>query len=287
MRLILLTLAAVLLSAATAQAAPNGNFLIGCQYDHAAPDDPIKFPGQPGVSHHHAFFGVIGLTASATTFDLLAHDTTCASRAESAAVWHPTIVSRTGASVTPVSVGIYYRALGDKPAYPFPLGLRHIQGSPTNKSSSTYAATYRCANAGTGSVYIPTTCGGVGFEESIYFPRCWNGESINPPDHHPLVACTGSNIVLPQIQLLFEWPASAVGGQLVTDIEAGAQPGLTAHADYWFGADPIWFAKIVERCLNTGISCRPNPATGAVENAGTPYPRQIVIPAEESDGVLP
>jgi len=26
---------------------------------------------------------------------------------------------------------------------------------------------------------------------------------------------------------------------------------------------------------------------GAVENAGTPYPRQVVITAGESDGVLP
>ena len=41
-------------------AGPQGNqpqFLVECAFSHAAQDDPIVFPDQPGMSHLHVFFG--------------------------------------------------------------------------------------------------------------------------------------------------------------------------------------------------------------------------------------
>ncbi len=32
-------------------------FVVECEPSHAAPDDPIVRPGQPGMSHLHQFFG--------------------------------------------------------------------------------------------------------------------------------------------------------------------------------------------------------------------------------------
>ena len=40
-------------------------------------DDPIVFPGQPGASHLHDFFGNTGANASSTFETMLAGETTC------------------------------------------------------------------------------------------------------------------------------------------------------------------------------------------------------------------
>jgi hypothetical protein len=29
------------------------NFISACSFSHRAPDDPIVFPGKPGLSHDH------------------------------------------------------------------------------------------------------------------------------------------------------------------------------------------------------------------------------------------
>ena len=42
------------------QSGPQGlvpQFIVTCAFSHTAPDDPIVFPGEPGQSHQHDFFG--------------------------------------------------------------------------------------------------------------------------------------------------------------------------------------------------------------------------------------
>ena len=34
--------------------------MLRCGYSHPLTDDPIVFPGQPGASHFHDFFGDVG-----------------------------------------------------------------------------------------------------------------------------------------------------------------------------------------------------------------------------------
>src|SRR6188508_1321649 len=43
-----------------------GAFHADCSASHVAPDDPIVFPGQPGMSHLHEFFGNRQTRASTT-----------------------------------------------------------------------------------------------------------------------------------------------------------------------------------------------------------------------------
>src|SRR4051812_19414717 len=37
--------------------AGSPGWITECPYSHSAKDDPIKFPGRPGASHLHDFFG--------------------------------------------------------------------------------------------------------------------------------------------------------------------------------------------------------------------------------------
>ena len=41
-------------------------WLLVCRPSHTLPDDPIKFPGQPGASHLHDFWGNASTTGSST-----------------------------------------------------------------------------------------------------------------------------------------------------------------------------------------------------------------------------
>src|SRR5262249_39943002 len=50
-----------------------GNFRISCDYSHMKFDDPIVYPGEPGRSHLHAFFGNTEADAFSTA-DSLANE---------------------------------------------------------------------------------------------------------------------------------------------------------------------------------------------------------------------
>jgi hypothetical protein len=38
-------------------ASGSQGWLVACPFSHSLPDDPIVYPGQPGMSHMHDFFG--------------------------------------------------------------------------------------------------------------------------------------------------------------------------------------------------------------------------------------
>src|SRR5438045_3176080 len=54
-------------------------------------DDPIVFPGQPGVSHNHTFAGNTATDASSTAATLLPGKTSCQDTADTSAYWFPTL----------------------------------------------------------------------------------------------------------------------------------------------------------------------------------------------------
>ena len=53
------------------------NFIESCRYSHQAPDDPIVFPGQPGLSHLHTFAGNTSTNAFSSFGSLRSSGTTC------------------------------------------------------------------------------------------------------------------------------------------------------------------------------------------------------------------
>jgi Domain of unknown function (DUF1996) len=80
------------LSSAPAQAAsPSGQFVVRCRYSHTLADDPIVFPGQPGASHVHDFFGNVTTDAASTVESMLAGETTCRAASDTAGYWAPAV----------------------------------------------------------------------------------------------------------------------------------------------------------------------------------------------------
>jgi hypothetical protein len=52
-------------------------FPANCTVTHRLTDDPIVFPGQPGVGHNHTFIGNPSTTATTTPEALLGGRTSC------------------------------------------------------------------------------------------------------------------------------------------------------------------------------------------------------------------
>ena len=68
------------------------NFVSLCRFSHTAPDDPIVFPGRPGLSHDHTFFGNDSTNANTTPDKLVGTQTTCDPTTDTAAYWAPTLL---------------------------------------------------------------------------------------------------------------------------------------------------------------------------------------------------
>src|SRR5262249_25733272 len=89
-------LGALVLPASATPASPplNGvNFISVCAVSHESFDDPIVYPGRPGLSHNHTFFGNTSTNASSTLATLRAAGaTTCSRKTDTAAYWAPTLL---------------------------------------------------------------------------------------------------------------------------------------------------------------------------------------------------
>ena len=86
---------------APAEAIRQGAFSVGCRFSHASRDDPIVYPGEPGASHRHGFYGNRSTDADSTRGSLLGSSSTCAHEADLAATWFPAGIFRGRAIVAP------------------------------------------------------------------------------------------------------------------------------------------------------------------------------------------
>ena len=103
------------------------NFVENCRYSHQAPDDPIVFPGQPGLSHQHTFVGNRTTNAFSSFGSLRSSGTTCLRSEDTAAYWVPALYQGT-TEVLPVAATVYYRRGTVAEVSPFPNNLRMIAG---------------------------------------------------------------------------------------------------------------------------------------------------------------
>ncbi len=249
----------------------DGQFRAACEYSHFGYDDPIVFPGEPGRSHLHMFFGNTETNAFTTTESLVNRGGgTCNGfELNRSAYWTPALLDGKGNIVVPDTIILYYKSKQPQNAQRMPQGLQMLAGNLTGRDfTADQALHWSCG--GSGSSYnignrIPN-CGGDTINATIMFPNCWDGRNLSSPDHVSHMTrvpeernCPASHPVrLPQISILLYFPgtSSVAGWHLSSDAErgAGTGPGASLHADWWGGwndrAMDLWTDGCIRRARN-------------------------------------
>lgn len=190
-----------------------GAFRFICMPGQLKADDPIVYPGQPGRSHLHQFFGNDAADANSTYASLRATgNSSCMSPVNRSAYWMPAVMNGKGKVVRPDFVSIYYkrRPMSDPivsdPSHPqyqgqgtkLPNGLRFIFGRDMLNlaAATTGNVQYDCEGESTA-----TPRPWSNFEDAqagcavtnrigirINAPDCWDGRNLDSPDHRSHVA---------------------------------------------------------------------------------------------------
>lgn len=247
-------------------------FRMACNYSHFSYDDPIVFPGQPGKSHFHMFFGNTAVDAYTDTNSLVNSGGGSCNGFElnRSGYWTPALLDGRGNAIVPDQIILYYKTKHPGEVQAMPQGLKMIAGNATQESfTADYKLGWSCGASGTSynrSNRIPNNCGSDPINAYIQFPFCWDGRNLDSADHISHMAyvndhqsCPASHPVrLPQISILLYFPAGDTTGWYLSSDRSGGfntGPGATLHAD-WFGgwneeALNLW----IDGCMKRGRNC--------------------------------
>jgi hypothetical protein len=237
------------------------NFVENCRYSHQAPDDPIVFPGQPGLSHQHTFVGNSTTNAFSSFGSLRSGGTTCMRQDDTAAYWVPALYQGATA-VLPVAATVYYRRGTLAEVSPFANNLRMIAGDAKATSPQGMRITFWSCGVASGvdrSADVPTCPDAQGsfLRLHIRFPECWDGRRLDSADHKSHMAyavrgeCPSTHPVeVPQITQIYRYPSR--GGEGFALASGGV---YSAHADFVNAWKPGSLKKLVEGCLNALVHC--------------------------------
>ncbi len=249
------------------------------RFTHFLKDDPIVFPGQPGASHLHMFFGNALVNAS-TTADNIRTNCSSASAGGTAnctGYWVPALLDALGAVLLPdksFEPAVYYKAGYNIPdptqISVVPAGLRMIAGdknaTPSSPQTDQHTQFWCYANPGDQQDHIVDCPQGSILEMSIMFPRCWDGQNLDSSDHKSHMAYANNGcptthpVILPDISLHFRFPVNSARGtagwRLSSDMYDGSlQGGYSLHADWFNGWDPTVMERWVKNCDRAQVDC--------------------------------
>jgi len=277
--------------APTDQIAPTtgGAFRVPCAFAHMSFDDPIVFPGQPGRSHLHTFFGNTGTDANSTPESIRGTgNSTCRGGiANRTAYWVPTLIdTRDNAPIKPDAFIAYYKN-GGMPAaavHPLPVGLRMVAGDPSASGPipKVLISRWKCLGGpnnqnGLYQASIGNCDLGAHLTQEVYFPPCWDGVNLDSPDHKshmsysvPVTNPDGKGthrecpkthpVLLPHISFNVRYVVrekdAPLRWRLSSDTYDRSLPGgYSGHGD-WFNG---WKSDISEAwgksCLQAGKEC--------------------------------
>lgn len=228
---------------------PGGShFVLECRFAQRNNDDPIVFPGRPGLSHNHTYIGNFSVDSSTTPESLLGGRSSCDFDADSSAYWAPTLfVGRRPVSV--VTGFVYYVKRTTAAVVPLPAGLKMIAGNsmalrPQPKRFVSWACGDEVGDAPRFAAIPPCAANGI-LEYQVVFPNCWNGTSLDSDNHRRHMAystagaCPASHpIAVPTIILILLYPQTPVRARL----SAGQ---FALHADFMNGWDQPTLARLV------------------------------------------
>lgn len=259
--------------ATIAETIDDAVFTVDCEFSHRAPDDPIVYPGEPGASHMHDFFGAAGTDASSTARSLEGGRTTCEDHADTAAYWAPTLYD--GATpIQPTRIRAYYRAAVGADVtevQPPPFGLEVLAGD-MHRAAGDWPdldqVAWGCGFRPRTLHHTPPTDCTVASPLTLrlVFADCWNGHDVRSADHRSHVAYS-TNGVCPtdhpvpilQVQVSVEYPVwkpTAVAASPRSEdltIASGAFEG--SHGDFFNSWNPERLADHTTLCVREKANC--------------------------------
>ncbi len=226
--------------------ANEGAFRFTCGGEGALiPDDPLVYPGQPGKSHLHLFFGADGVDAD-TTMATLAKTTSSTCNygdkvLNRSAYWMPAMLDDQGFARRPDWIAVYYkRAKATSPqctpgssnfmgtCVALPNQIRFVYGWDQTKPDDPGKGMSWYCTAGTGKhftnlddVFASGCTAGSTLVADISFPNCWDGKHLDAPDHRSHVSFGGYGswgyyrcptthpYVIPQTENKYAWTVTA------------------------------------------------------------------------------
>jgi len=259
----------------------TGAFRTACRFSHMAFDDPIVYPGQPGKSHLHVFFGNTGTNANSTADSIATtgNSTCLGGTINRTAYWAPAMIdTKDGSPVVPSMLAVYYKTgyTGVDPALvqPIPPGLRMIAGNSAGKAPVQWGpVTFACIDAVTATgpnLYnVPTDCGvGNTIWARVVFPQCWDGVNLDSPDHKSHMSypdlgkgCPSTHpVAIPEITVSVLYGVTEAGAparwRLASDNYDPSLPaGYSSHADWFNGWKPEFMQSFVKGCDNPAKDC--------------------------------
>ena len=239
----------------------RGQFLVECELSHVAADDPIVYPGQPGASHRHAFFGNDTVDAFSTTTSMAAGGTTCEQRLDRAAYWVPVLFDG-DREVAAIKSTAYYRAgldVDPTTVEPYPQGLAMIAGSAAATAPQPIeVVAWTCGVSGLRSATPPECAPDRMLRMIVTFPDCWNGTDLDTADHIAHLAYSTAGAcppthprVLPQLQFSVEYDHH--GSTAGLHLASGGV--LSGHADFINVWDADKLRTEVESCIHRDVVC--------------------------------
>ena len=273
----------------TSEVAPPsdiGAFRIPCAFSHMAFDDPIVFPGRPGASHLHTFFGNTGTNAMSTAESIRGSgNSTClGGTINRTAYWVPTMIdTATGKPIVPDAAIFYYKQgyvlSPSSIIHALPQGLRMVAGDPTNNKAGASAVGFKCiggpndSNDQYGSA-IPNCDAGASVVSTVSFPQCWDGVNLDSPDHKSHVhypvqdqnppflwSCPATHpVAIPQITFNIYYTVqtkdAAKAWRLASDTYDRSLPGgYSSHGDWFNGWENAISDAWAAGCVQASRDC--------------------------------
>lgn len=251
---------------------------IYCVISHFSYDDPVVFPGEPGLSHLHMFWGNTATDANTTSESIL---TTGSGSCEGGTdyrvgAWIPAVFNAQDEVVVPEEVFIYYKTFGGPGmrydlVQPIPQGLGMLASADTQGFSDTFISGGFFDRNGQRSLSLNVTFPSCVATENgqrdgppILDFRDMPGEAGNQLNSHVAYPSDGNNVdcplshpyrfPTPQFIMFFDAAETGNSPYLSSDAMAGAAPLSTLHGDYMFGANQDVNEQILQ-CIREARSC--------------------------------
>lgn len=257
-----------------------GAFRTICDYTHMNFDDAIVYPGQPGASHLHTYFGSKNTNAYSTPSSLMtATAATCrGGTVNRSGYWVPAMVdTRDGRPLAATRMIVYYKSgywgVTPQQVQALPQGLRMLGGvSSSTTPQRLDVSHFTCSADNVQHSGVPTYCPvGATIDQIIRFPQCWDGRNLDSADHRSHMSYPAPNypygcpsthpVALPEVQFSVSYTVQAGDDlrawRLSSDRYDTTQPGgYSNHSDWINGWKPEVMDVWIQKCVRAGMDCK-------------------------------